>query len=376
MDIFEEVRSQIGVSQVVRELTGQEVEPGRFGICPICESDRLQITRENTGWSCWAGRCHEKRGRDTVGMAAAAWDTDRAAAAKRLLGADQTESGRPARQNMGANRYESEPRKPLKPKNQADKFEPWQVASWQAWLGKVVRESQAALADPHDETSRRARLYLCRERGLAVETVKAAGIGLNRHWVISHEALPGEKVSFPPGIVIPWKRPGGYAGAMIRQFHEPLPEGRRYQMVTGSRRRWMFPGPDTWAYTGPLLITEGEFDALAAQEALAGLCAVKTIGSSTSGPDALDGAEKLALSGFTKLLIAADGDAAGQECRAMWAGYSRRAVSLTLPDGFKDLNEARAAGGDLRGWYMSELKRLGIDPGFEPGVDIPERGAE
>lgn len=367
MDIFEEVRSQIGVSQVVRELTGQEVEPGRFGICPICESDRFQITRENKAWSCWAGRCHENRGRDTVGMAAAAWNTDRAAAAKRLLGADQTESGRPARQNM------VEPQKPLKPQNQADKFEPWQVASWQAWLGKVVRESQAALADPHDETSRRARLYLCRERGLAVETVKAAGIGLNRNWVISHEALPGDKVSFPPGIVIPWKRPGGYAGAMIRHFHEPLPEGRRYQMVTGSRRRWMFPGPDTWAYTGPLLITEGEFDALAAQEALAGLCAVKTIGSSTSGPDALDGAEKLALSGFTKLLIAADGDAAGQECRAMWAGYSRRAASLTLPEGFKDLNEAYAAGADLRGWYMSELKRLGIAPGFEPGMDILER---
>jgi hypothetical protein len=100
---------------------------------------------------------------------------------------------------------------------------------------------------------------------------------------------------------------------------------------------------------------------------------VKTIGSSTSGPDALDGAEKLALSGFTKLLIAADSDAAGQECRAMWAGYSRRAASLTLPEGFKDLNEAYAAGADLRGWYMSELKRLGIAPGFEPGMDIPER---
>ena len=77
--------------------------------------------------------------------------------------------------------------------------------------------------------------------------------------------------------------------------------------------------------------------------------------------------------GFTRLLIAADDDDAGQECRAMWSGYSRRAVPLTLPEGFKDLNEAHAAGADIRGWYMSELDRLQIDPGLEPGVDIPER---
>lgn len=352
--IFDEVRASYGVASIFTMLTGIELEPGRFSTCPVCGSSRFEVTKGNTAWSCWSGRCHEASGRDAVGLAACVWKVSRYEAAKRITGT----SGQKIKPPPVAREA-----KPVKP-------EPWQVETWQAWLAGVVKESQAALFDPHDETSRRALEYLRGQRGLSLDTIRYAGIGLNRAWVNSHEALPGRKASLAPGVVIPWKRPGGYCGAVVREFHEALPS--KYIMATGSRRRWMFPD-GLMAYAGPLLITEGELDALAAQEALAGLCVVKTIGSSTSGPESLDGSEKVELMGFTRLLIAADDDDPGQKCRAMWSGYSRRAVPLTLPEGFKDLNEAHAAGADLRGWYMSELDRLQIDPGFEPGVDVPER---
>jgi len=235
-------------------------------------------------------------------------------------------------------------------------------ADWQAWLEGIVKKSQEALfAD--DELGGQARDYLTGKRGLRLETAEAYGLGLNRHWVAFHDAQTGRKWSVAPGLLIPWTKPGGLAGVNVRELHESLPS--KYLLATGSKRRWLWPGPwfnwdSVWSYKGPVLITEGELDAMAAQEALAGLVAVKTLGSATSGPAGLVESERCALADFTRLLVAADSDEAGRKCFDMWKRYNKRVQRLTLPEEFKDLGEAHAAGFDLREWFMSELERLGV----------------
>lgn len=381
MDLFEEVRTQISVSGVYALLTGDDAQANAFTKCPICDSPRLQIGSRNTSWTCWAGRCHEAKGSDVVGMAASAWKLDRAEAARRLLEEKGLYRGRGENKADGLDRFDVRTRKRPESSPRAVSDDPpilkaWQSPEWQAWISGIVEQAHADLLDWADPRAKDAQRYLRKERGIDGETARTHRIGLVHQWLHTHGVLPGKKAIVAPGLLIPWAKPGGgYCGAIVREFHEPLKS--KYVMVSGSSRRWAFPGPivhetdafDRWGYTGPLLVTEGEIDALTAQRALAGLVAVKTIGSATSGPDALDPAEKLTLAGFTKIIVAADSDKSGQECRDMWRAYSPRAVSLTLPEGHKDLNAAYVAGVDLRAWLVSELDRLGVSLSWEPGVD-------
>lgn len=358
--IFDRVRDEYSVSSIFTMLTGRPIEPNGFGTCPVCQSSRFQVTRSDTSWTCWSGHCHNSRGKDSLGLYAAACGIDRTEAAKTLLGDSRVD------------RLDYPVRKPVKSIPRAVSDDPAENQSWQEWIAGIVDAAQKALADPDCDIARRARVYLCRKRGLKPETVKAYGLGLNKSWIHSHVALPGREAKVAPGILIPWTCPGGYAGVNVREFHEKLP--KKYLLATGSRRRWAWPGPffnyDVhWAYEGPLLITEGEFDAIAAQEALAGLCAVKTIGASTAGPDKLVDSERAEFSWFTKLLIATDNDEAGRACLDMWQEYTPKAVPVKMPDGFKDLGEAHAAGFDIRSWFLTELERLGVGLGVEPGQD-------
>lgn len=385
MDLFETTRDAFSVSEVVYRLTSERADPGGFTKCPICDSPRLQIGSRNTSWTCWAGRCHEVSGSDAVGMAASAWKVDRAEAARRLLEEKGLYRGRGENMANRLDRFDVQTRKHPESSPRAVSDDPpilkaWQRPEWQDWIRGIVERAHADLLDWADPRARDAQRYLRKERGIDGAMARTYRIGIVHEWLHSHDVLPGKKAIVAPGLLIPWAKPGGgYCGAIVREFHEPLKA--KYVMASGSSRRWAFPGPivhetdafDRWGYTGPLLVTEGEIDALTAQHALAGLVAVKTIGSATSGPDALDPGEKLTLAGFTKILVASDSDKAGQECRDMWRAYSPRAVSLTLPEGHKDLNAAYVAGVDLRAWLVSELGRLGVSLGWEPGVDDEAR---
>jgi len=392
MDLFEEVRARYTVSGVhsmlmsekgpIEESQGKRVERNHFGTCPVCDSPRMQIGSKNTAWTCWAEKCHEQRGSDAVGMAAASWNVDRSEAAKRLLEMLGLWERRGDVRAKPADRFDVQPSKRQESNSRADSddqpvLQAWQRDSWQAWIGGIIEKAHADLLDYENPTAREAQRYLRKERGIDGAMARTYKIGLIHHWKQSHDAIPGKKVVIAPGIVFPWTKPGGgYCGAIVRAFHVPL--DLRYIMASGSTRRWMYPGPviqetdafDAWGYTGPLLVTEGEIDCLTAQRALAGLVAVKTIGSATSGPNALDSDEKLTLAAFTRILVAADDDKAGQECRGMWRAYSPRAVPVALPPGHKDLNAALVAGVDLRAWLMGELDRLGVSLNEEPGSDI------
>jgi hypothetical protein len=362
--LFERVRREYTVTKICHVLGDSESKAGSFSRCPVCGSGRFQITNSDTAWTCWAGRCHERAGKDALGLASSVWQIDRVEAARKLLGGEMPSVAHISR--PGPVKVETSPEEQKAQEAKAR-------ALWGGWVSEVVGKSRKYLLSRNDELSRRAWAYLTMERGLSPEIIEWAGLGLNAHWVISHEAIPGKRATVAPGLLLPWNGGGKLTAVNVREFHEPFKDGNRYLIVKGGKRQYLYPGPRLYPYDGPILVTEGEFDCLAAQQALAGLTAVVTMGSGSVGPRALVDTERAALAGFTRYLIAADDDDAGRKCRDMWESYSRRALSLTLPKGHKDLNEAHVAGVDLRAWYCSELDRLGVSLGLEPGVDVPER---
>lgn len=336
-----------------------EGKRGRY-VCPSCSKSSLTCVEKV--WSCWSCSAHAAEGnrRDAIGLVALSTGEKRAEAAKRLaadLGIGPMVAT--AATVRPGQRPAVEP-KPPEP-------EPPELESWSQGLAGVLHDAHARLMDRSGETSRRAWDYLTNERGLLPETIEGHGLGINLEWREFHGPLPGEEKPcyLPPGITMPWiSSTRGLAGANVRQFHEPLRD--KYLMAKGSRRWWLYPGLIGWDdWPGPVVIVEGEFDAMIANQELLGLLPVFTAGGASCRPELLREPHKLTR--FSRLLIATDDDAAGHKCRDAWLDFSRRAVPVDLPGG-KDLSEAHAAGHDLRKWLFEVCAGLGIDLFKLPGL--------
>jgi DNA primase len=139
---------------------------------------------------------------------------------------------------------------------------------------------EAAAARLWNSEGADALTYLTGPRGLAPATIRAARIG----WT------PGVMVptregdhAFPAlGWVLPWFAPGRLVLVKIRQ-----PDGRPPKYAEAFRdpaRLVCYPGPETIRPGRPLVIVEGEFDALCLGEALEDLAAVVTLGSASARP--------------------------------------------------------------------------------------------
>lgn len=371
-DVIRRAIGRVSVHDVLR-LFGVEAVKG-FIDCPACGSSRAQVSDSGKVWTCWAGKCQENNSYGSVGLAAQMWKISNTEAAERLL--EESSPYRPQGRNNARVDGRSEVAT-AEPRREAARAL-YEDPAWQTWLSSVVSRAQANLADPSCPMARRARVYLVRKRGLSIEMCKSARLGLTTHWHIESRVVNGREMKIAPGILIPWIKPGGgYCGAIVREL-EPGTNPQKYLMASGSRRSWMYPSfgtpfDQTWAYDGPLVVTESELDALLLQEKLSGLAAVKTLGSAVVGPSGLADSERAELAKMPVIAVAADADQAGEDCREMWGDYSRRVVSFTMPAGMKDIGEAAAGGVDLRAWYLSELARLGLSVSLEAGVDVAER---
>lgn len=353
--IFDEIHDRADVRKVAETYLKPSGKRGKY-VCPGCGDDNLSAAKQT--WSCWTHECHKGRS-DAVGLVSLATNMSRTEAAERLAG----EMGIGP---MVATAGRNAPRRTIEPKPpELLKPEPYELPSWSQWMDGLVEQSHARLMDCPDDTSRRAWDYLTGERGLSPETIESARLGIALDWESSEAALPGRRCSLPPGIVIPWHGPPGVFGANVRQFHVEL--SAKYVMATGSRRHWLYPGLTRWGdWTGPVVIAEGEFDSLLANQEFGGLLPVVTLGGAQCSPAGTFDA--VLLGQFSRLLIAADSDKAGSECRKMWSEFARRrSVPVELPGG-KDLSESHAAGHDLRSWLFEVCRGLGIDLRDLPGL--------
>ena len=216
-------------------------------------------------------------------------------------------------------------------------------------------------------------------RCLTPETIRAAGVG----WTSKAVGVAWS----PPGIVIPWFVGRHLARVKVRPddaWRESFPENRRPPKYLEAYRDAalvpVYPGPETIRRDRPLVVTEGELDALCLGEVLGDLASVVTLGGASARPTP---ATLVPMLQAARWYIATDRDEAGDKAAADWPASARR---VRPPGSFKDWTEARAAGVDLARWWGDVLAGDPRPPLFlwdelagrrwGPAVDDPAAGLD
>jgi hypothetical protein len=221
----------------------------------------------------------------------------------------------------------------------------------------LVTEAAGRLWTPEGEA---ARDYLHR-RGLTDATIRAARLG----WTPRAIGVAWK----PPGVVIPWHTDGRLSAVKIRP-----PDKWRLRFAKDKRppkyiwglhgRSSIFPDPAVIEPGRPLIITEGEFDALLLGQALGDMAAVVTLGSASNRPEA---ATRFAMLAAPVWYLAHDADPAGDKAALGWPARAIRVrpPCFIMPEAgrnTKDWSDLHANGVDLARWWRDRLA----------GTDAPE----
>lgn len=250
----------------------------------------------------------------------------------------------------------------------------WEDPEWQDRLDRLVIEAGRTLWSADG----REALDWLRARGLLDHTIRRFRLGFIPRdtrtgpvgCLLDDDGRP-RGIFAPRGIVIPWLAPGAWysrndgrppgprwVGMNVRRLAAdvdgPLPEGfPKCLAVKGSIRGYLYPYPTIEPTQGslPLLLVEGEFDALIGQQEAGHFTHVGSVGSASVLN--LPRETVVAIASCPWLLLALDMDRAGAEASWAWLRkYPHKARRMILPVG-KDLNAFVAAGGNVVDWLKS-----------------------
>ena len=191
-------------------------------------------------------------------------------------------------------------------------------------------------------------------RGLVDETIKAARIGFipkdhrdkPEYWGLT--PYDTKAVFIPRGIIIPWQAKGHLWNIRIRRANGPW---GRYHAIAGSSNGLY--GADNVIYQHPVVITEGEFDALVLQQEISNMAAVVATGS-TAGSRLPQWTELLSQASLA--LVAYDADTSGEKQSAYWTSTLGQAKRWRPYWG--DVNDIALEGFDLKEWVKLGLYGL------------------
>jgi hypothetical protein len=344
------VRDRIDLTAVATALLGPPVK--RIGsrptwLCPLHDDHDPSLTVDAKGWRCWpcgiGGDAAElvMRLRGIGFPEAKRWLAELAGIA---VPSGNTARPRPRVRSGPAPALVQTARPPARtaerPPDGPTGLPPADALS-------LVDEAAERLWSPE---GRAARDYLG-GRGLTDATVRRHRLGwTHRVWLPTADGARFWRAS---GIVIPWLDGDRLAMVKIRQ-----PEGSRPKYAEAFRDRPApYPLHQAIRPGMPLIVTEGELDALLLGQELADLASVLTLGSASSRPE---GSIYLALLRCPRWYAAHDADEAGDRSAAEWPA---RAVRVRPPAPDKDWTEAHQSGVNLRRWWTD---RLG-------GIEVPER---
>ena len=219
--------------------------------------------------------------------------------------------------------------------------------TWQHRGRQLVTDAITNLWSP---AGTRALDYLHR-RALNERTLQSWSLG----YIAADIRLPGNEwalqreVYVPRGILIPWFTPtGALTGLKIRKPVRST-ERHKYASVTGSTYR-LFGAP-TIVVDEPLILVEGEFDAMAAWQALGDFSATVALGTARV-PDA---AELRLLCAARPVLVALDADDKGDDIASQIVALSPN-CKRTRPPGHKDLSDCVQSTTDLTTWFTTALE--------------------
>lgn len=204
----------------------------------------------------------------------------------------------------------------------------------------------------------RARAYLCK-RGVNRITWQRAFLGF----------LPGkdyqhlEGLNVPGGILIPWAIEGDIWLVNVRRPSNKA--GEKYRRVAGGASGTLY-APWDWEKGRPVLLTEGEFDAMVAWQAVGDLCNVGTFGSASNAGIPARWLPRFATA--PAILVATDPDTAGNRAAARFGMLSARVRRVTLPAG-QDVSDFVVSGGDFR----ALVKRFLLENGARKDTRGPDQ---
>ena len=139
---------------------------------------------------------------------------------------------------------------------------------------------------------------------------------------------------------------------------------------TGSGIRGLYPGPEAIRPGRPLVIVEGEFDALCLGQELGELAAVVTLGSASGGPTpAILGRMLAAWPWF----VATDRDQAGDKAAAGWPAPARR---VRPPEPVQGLDRGQGRRGGPAPLVGGHPGRRSSGPRCSPGRTWPAGGGD
>ncbi len=219
---------------------------------------------------------------------------------------------------------------------------------WQKTAQQIVRQAIERL---WSSEGRRALAYLKTRRGLSEGIIATAQLGYIPGQPNEWNTIEGLKV--PCGIAVPWYADGALWGIKVRRASEE----RRYQQVSGGNIRGCLYLADRIEPGLPLLLTEGEFDALTAWQLGWGQLSVASIGSASNQRINLRWHGKLVVA--PRILVCMDADEAGEKAALELATLSRAVKRVQVPLG-KDMNEFYLRAGQclVREWLKQVAELL------------------
>jgi hypothetical protein len=233
----------------------------------------------------------------------------------------------------------------------------------------LVDEAAKRLWTPEGAAALR---YLIERRGLSLETIRRHRLGWTPR--VKLPTSDGARAWRASGIVIPWLDGDRLELVKIRQ-----PDGRepRYAQAFAAdpNRPRIYPGPEAIRPGTPLVIVEGEFDAMIRDQEIGDLASVITTGSASTP---LDPSMLPALLRCPQWHAAHDSDDAGDGAAAEWPA---RAVRVRPPEGCKDWGELHATGFNRIRYLWGGILRRPATPWDElakerwgPGLTIEGAG--
>lgn len=216
--------------------------------------------------------------------------------------------------------------------------------AWQKIARNIATEAKERL---WGREGRRALHYLTIGRGLSEAIIEAACLGYIPGEPYKWHEIGGLKV--PCGIAIPWYADGALWGIKVRRAVGE----QRYQQVGGGNIKGCLYLADQIQPGLPLVLAEGEFDALTALQISGETLSAASIGSASNRHINLRWYAKLLAA--PRLLVCMDTDEAGEKAASGLASLSRAVRVIQIPIG-KDMNEFYRLAGDqtVRDWLKEK----------------------
>ncbi len=236
------------------------------------------------------------------------------------------------------------PRKQLERIREASSEPPG--ADWQRAAREVVQIAVETLRGKH---GKRAWDYMVNQRGLVEDSIARAGLGYIPGGYNEWKTINGLRV--PCGITIPWFADNAIWGVKVRRAAGE----QRYHQIAGGNIKGCLYLADNLEPGMPILLTEGEFDALIALQVGKGLVCPAAIGSSANKSIHPRWFRKFISA--PRILARMDGDGAGERAAAALEGLSGAVKRVQVTVG-KDVNDFYLAEGHaaVLTWIKANLE--------------------